>query len=508
MRKIVYIATAAGLMLGSCSKDFLQRTPESSITDGSFFKEESHFSQALVGAYASLRGLKGSRAAYVMGEMRSDNTFYEYNPTDRGVQYINMELADGFLDDASSNVTPEMYNSAYVAISRANSIISSSENVELRPEFINPVLGEAKFIRALSYFDLVRYYGGVPLYLSKVTGEADAYLQRSSAADVYQVIEDDLKDAIAKLPNPSFPQVGRANKGAAKMLLADVYITQKKFDLAYPELNDLMTMGYDLLNNYADVFRLANKNSVESIFEIQYQQGNQGQQSSFVYAFLPITDDASMLTGATGRVSAGGWNVPTQEMIDTYEAGDERLEGSISIIEGTGPVGQMVIEAVKSPVGYVTPPGKRSYNFINKFLNPHSLLNNTDDNFPVYRFSEALLAMAETLNELDRSSEALPFLNRVRNRAGLGDINTTNKEELRDIILHERRVELAFENKRWHDLVRTGKAIEVMTANGAYLKALFPNLPSNSYELNQDKLLFAIPLREIQIGNLEQNRGY
>ncbi len=507
MKKVIFIIYA-GLFLTSCSKDFLQLTPQSSITDGNFFKEEAHFSQALVGAYASLRGVKGSRAAYIMGEMRSDNTFYEYNSTDRGVQYINMELADGFLDDASSNVTNEMYNTSYAAISRANSIISNLEKVELRPEINAQILGEARFIRALCYFDLVRYYGPVPLYLNMVTGQADAYLQRSSVADVYKAIEDDLKDAIAKLPNPSFPQNGRANKGAAKMLLADVYMTQKKFDLAYPELNDVVALGYDLLDDYGDVFRLANKNSVESIFEIQYQQGNQGQQSSLIYAFLPITDNASMLTGTTGRVSAGGWNVPTQEMIDTYEADDERLEASISIIEGTGPVGQMVIEDVKSPVGYVTPVGKRSYRFINKYLNPHSLLNNTDDNFPVYRFSEALLALAETLNELDRGGEALPFLNRVRNRAGLGNITTTDKVALQAIILHERRVELAFENKRWHDLVRTGKAIEVMTQNGIYLKALNPNLPANSYNINADKLLFPIPLREIQIGSLEQNKGY
>ncbi|HRP33881.1 MAG TPA: RagB/SusD family nutrient uptake outer membrane protein, partial [Agriterribacter sp.] len=197
-----------------------------------------------------------------------------------------------------------------------------------------------------------------------------------------------------------------------------------------------------------------------------------------------------------------------QEMIDTYEPQDERLEASISIIEGTGPVGQMVIESVNSPVDYITPPGKRSYRFIKKYLHQHSLINNTEDNFPVYRFSEALLAMAETLNELDRASEALPFLNRVRNRAGLPNITETNKGALGEIILHERRVELAFENKRWHDLVRTGKAIEVMNQNGVYLKALYPNLPENSYTINQDRLLFPIPLREIQIGNLEQNNGY
>lgn len=506
MKKLTYVLLA--LVFCSCNEEFLQVTPESSITDANFFKEQSHFEQALVGAYASLRGVKGGRSAHLMGEMRSDNTFYEYNSTDRGVQYIAWELLDNFLDDASGPVISEMYNNAYTSISRATAIIDNVPKVELRPEFADRAIGEAKFIRALCYFDLVRFFGGVPLYLSQVTGASDAYLPRSTVEEVYQAIESDLKDATSKLAPPTFPQQGKANRGAAKMLLADVYLTQKKYELAQVELSDVVSMGYDLLPNYASVFDLANKNSVESIFEIQYQMGNQGQQSSFVYWFLPITDDASLLTGTQGRVASGGWNVPTQEMIDAYEPNDERLEGSISIIQGTGPVGQMVIESVHSPVGYTTPAGKRSYRFINKFLNPHSLINNTDDNFPVYRYSEALLAMAEVLNELNRSSEALPYLNRVRSRAGLPNVAETDQETLRDIILHERRVELAFENKRWHDLVRSGTAIEVMNQNGAYLKPLFGHLPDNSYKLTQENLVFAIPLREILIGNLEQNTGY
>jgi len=419
-----------------------------------------------------------------------------------------MELVDGFLDDASSVVTNEMYNNAYAAIARTNSLIDNIANVQLRPEFADQVIGEAKFIRALCYFDLVRYYGGVPLYLNQVKGAGDAYLQRSTVEEAYQAIELDLTDAISKLGNPTFPQVGRANKGAAKMLLADVYLTRKKYDLALGELTDVIAMGYDLLSDYGALYTLGNKNSVESIFEVQYQMGNQGQQSSFIYAFLPITDDASMLTGTQGRVSAGGWNVPTQEMVDSYESNDKRLEASIRIIEGTGPVGQLHIESVHSPVGYTTPAGKRSYRFINKYLNPHSLLNNTDDNFPIYRFAEALLAMAEVLNELDRAPEALPFLNRVRQRAGLPNVTETDTELLKEIILHERRVELAFENKRWHDLVRTGKAIDVMNRNGEYLKPIFTNLPDNSYNVTPERLLFPIPLREILIGNLEQNLGY
>jgi hypothetical protein len=508
MKRKLYISLLLLGMMSSCSESFLELSPESSITDGTFFKEQSHFEQALVGAYAGLRGIKGSRSAYVMGEMRSDNTFYEYNSTDRGVQYINMELADGFLDDASSNVTNEMYNNAYSVISRTNSILSNIPKVQLAQAVSDRIVGEAKFIRALAYFDLVRFYGGVPLYLDLVKGVEDAYLQRSTVEQVYAAIEADLTDAIAKLAAPTFPQVGKATKGAAKMLLGDVYLTQKKYAPAEAQLKDIMGMGYDLLPDYASVFALNNKNSRESIFEVQYQQGNQGQNSSMVYAFLPITDNASMLTGTVGRVSAGGWNVPTQEMIDTYEASDARLPGSISIIEGTGPVGALVIDAVKSPVGYKPTPGKRSYNFVNKYLHPHSLINNTDDNVPVYRFSEALLALAEALNEQDKGAAALEYLNRVRKRAGLTAVTVTAKDQLREIIIHERRVELAFENKRWFDLLRTNKAIEVMTKNGEYLKKLYPVIPGNSYNVTAERLLFPIPLREIQIASLEQNKGY
>lgn len=508
MKRKLYISLLLLGMMSSCSERFLELSPESSITDGTFFKEQSHFEQALVGAYAALRGIKGSRSAYVMGEMRSDNTFYEYNSTDRGVQYINMELSDGFLDDASSNVTNEMYNNAYSVISRTNSIISNIPNVQLAQAVSDRIIGEAKFIRSIAYFDLLRFYGGVPLYLDLVKGVGDAYLQRSTVAQVYAAIEADLTDAITKLANPTFPQIGKANKGAAKMLLSDVYLTQKKYALAEAQLKDIIGMGYDLLPDYASVFALNNKNSKESIFEVQYQQGNQGQNSNLVYAFLPITDNASMLTGTVGRVSAGGWNVPTQEMIDTYEAGDARLPGSISIIEGTGPVGALVIDAVKNPVGYKPAAGKRSYNFVNKFLHPHSLINNTDDNVPVYRFSEALLALAEAMNEQDKGAGALEYLNRVRKRAGLAPVTTTAREQLRDIIMHERRVELAFENKRWFDLLRTNKAIEVMTQNGQYLKKLYPNIPANSYNVTAERLLFPIPSREIQIASLEQNKGY
>ena len=512
MKKLLYIVTIASLLLTACSEDFLEIVPESSVTSGNFYETEAQFDQALNGAYAAVRDAKGSIAAWTMGEMRSDNTHLEFNVTNRGPGYMEREYADFFLDDNSSGLVASKYNACYVGIARVNEILQYISEAGFSQPTVDRFTGQAKFLRALFYFDLVRYFGRVPLYLKAVQGAGDAYLPRSSVEEVYQVIIEDAQEAIQKLPETSFPQDGRATQGAAHMLLADVYLTQKNYSLAETELRSITQMGYNLLPDYASVFSLSNKNSEESIFEIQYQQGNQGQNSNFVYPFLPLASDVSMITGITSQNrQGGGWNVPTFEMINSYEPDDQRLEASIAIAEGTGVIGDMLIEAVKSPIGYTTPSGKRAYPFIKKYLHAHSLEQNTDDNFPIYRYAETLLSLAEVLNEQGKPSEALPYLNLVRARAGLAASTETNQALLRDIIAHETRVELAFENKRWLDLVRTGKAIEVMTQNGEYLKDFHAGesyIPDNSYNVTQARLLFPIPDREVQIGGLEQNPGY
>lgn len=511
MKKHIYISLIAIFYLTGCSDDFLELVPESSVTSGNFYKTEAQFNQALHGAYASVREVKGSVAAWSMGEMRSDNTHLEFNVTNRGPQYIEREYADFFMDESTSGLIASKYNSSYVGIARVNNILDQISTVGLSDQVVDGISGQARFLRALFYFDLVRYFGGVPLYVKAVKGADDAFLPRSSAEEVYQVIIEDLQEAIQKLPETKFPQSGMATKGAARMLLADVYLTLKNYPQAEAELKSITQMGYSLLPEYASAFSLSQKNSVESIFEVQYQQGNQGQQSNFLYHFLPLSADVSKITGITSQNrQGGGWNTPTFEMIESYEPGDKRLEASIGIAEGTGVVGDMFIEAVKSPVGYTPPTGKRVYPFIKKYLHAHGLEQNTDDNFPVYRYADALLALAEVLNEQGKP-EALTYLNPVRIRAGLAPVTETNQALLRDIIAHERRIELAFENKRWLDLVRTGKAIEVMNKNGQYVKAVHAGesyLPDISYNLTPNRLLFPIPNREILIGKLEQNPGY
>jgi starch-binding outer membrane protein, SusD/RagB family len=514
MKNSLYLIASSALILMSCSEDFLNKVPESTLTAGSFYKNENHLNQALNGAYQVLRSTSSgfNAAVYSMGEMRSDNTHYTFNSGNRSDGMVHREDADNFLDESVSSVVSSRYNSLYTGISRVNSLLKNIPVLELTEEAENRITGEAKFLRALFYFDLVRYFGGVPIYLQEVRDASSAFVQRSSVQDVYDVILSDLQEAVTKLRVPNFPQDGRATQGSARMLLADVYLTLKNYPLAEAELIKITEMGYDLLPDYASVFRLNNKRSIEHIFEVQYDAGL--QQHSNPYNFLPYSMDLSIITGISGvnnNTSGAGFNVPTSDLIDSYEPNDTRLEASIAIAEGTGERNMMVIETVISPLNYTPPAGKVSNAFIKKFVNPHAIRNQADDNFPVYRYSEVLLSLAEVLNEQNKSSEALPYLNLVRYRAGLLPITESNQDLLRDIIAHERRVELAFENKRWLDLVRTGKAIEVMNNFGEYIKEVYGPLGylrTDAYNVTSNRLIFPIPYREIQIAKLEQNPGY
>lgn len=508
MKRLKLYSILPLFILTACSDDFLRVVPESSITTGNFYKTETQFLQALTGVYASLRGGISSEASWIMGEMRADNTRFDFNPNDRGEPYLMREDIDKFMDNSSNQWVADKYNNCYAGISRANAIIDRLPESSVGETAKQRIMAEARFLRALFYLDLVRYYGDVPLYLHEVKGVGDANLPRSPSGEVFDAITEDAQYAMENLPAPTTTQDGRATKGSAAMLLAYVYMTNKNFAQAETTLKTITQMGYGLLPDYASVFSTTNKNSKESIFEVQYQQGNQGQNSSFVYNFMPIANTV-LLTGIDGVNRIGGWNIPTMEMIASYEANDKRLEASIGIAEGSGSTGFFTIEAVKSPVGYTQPAaGKIFKPYIKKYLHPHSLLYNTDDNFPVYRYADALLLLAEALNENGKSADALTYLNQVRVRAGLNPTTEKDQTALRKIIAHERRVELAFENKRWMDLVRTGQAIDIMTENGKYLKSFDPLLPANSYQVTQNRLIYAIPNREVIIGNLSQNPGY
>lgn len=502
----------SGMISFNSCDDFLEISPETNLTDATFYKTESHFEQALVGAYQSLRGLV--YPGIFMDEMRTDNTFFRYYMPDRGPADWVEDIIQ-WTDQSQTTAVNQRYYSNYSGISRTNTILTRIESAGISAEAKQRISGETLFLRAFYYFDLVTHYGGVPLYLEEVVDEASSYKSRATADEVYAQIISDLQSAIPSLPIvTTFPQSGRATKGAAKMLLAKAYMSKasREYTLAESELRDVINMNYGLLDNYADVFDPSNKNHKESIFDIQYREGVDGQESSILYYMLPKTSDTQILTGiSVNNTSLGGWNVPNQEFIDSYEEGDLRLSVSVKVIEGTLNGGHpyfdpVVCLAIKEVGDYTPDPDKVYYPFISKFLHgPYSRPNNTGENWPIFRFADALLLLAENLVQQGKNNEALPYLNKVRNRAGLSDLS----EATLDNILNERRFEFAFENLRWTDLIRTGKVIEIMTAYGKLMKSKYDFLPANSYNITEHRLIYPIPYRETQLDTkLEQNPGY
>ena len=226
--------------------------------------------------------------------------------------------------------------------------------------------------------------------------------------------------AINRLPDQySDNQNGRAANGAARMLLADIYLTTKKYDLAIQQLKPLLTSVYQLNTNYADNFDVKKKNGPESIFEVQYMEGPNKLHSVLADRFAPWDSPDGLTTGFPIDHDAGnGWNIPTQDFIDAYEPGDQRRAASVG-------------------ENYVSEQTGKLVPYVKKYNGPHSVRGISGNNFPIYRYSNTLLMIAECLNETGASGEALQYLNQVRNRAGLSAFINPSQPELRKAILRK-----------------------------------------------------------------------
>lgn len=464
--KTKYIAAwilAAGLMTG-CGDSFLTVNPETALSSNNFFTSENDFKQAVNATYEPFRQMYNERA-WILEEMHSDNTYYARNilygavdPTENVADFA-VPTANGVT--ANDNVLVQ-YRLNYRIIARANQIIALIDGVDFDAASKANLKGQALFLRAFAYFDLVRLFGKVPLHLTPATGREDAPQPLAATEEIYAQIEKDAKEAITGLLDKTKQEAGRATSGAAKTLLANLYITQKKWALAEPLLREIVTSGhYALMPDYNDAFSTTagNKNNKESIFEIQYMEGSSGYNGNQIYRFIPSPITAAEIAPLTGTsnpqpTSQESNNIPTPDLIAAYEAGDKRKDISI---------------------GYVTLSGSlaenKVYPYIKKYARPHSLHNNTGQNWPVYRYAEVLLFLAESLNEQGKTADAATYLNQVRTRAGLGATKAGSQADMREAIFKERRVELAFENKRWFDLTRTGRVKEIIGAYGAKVKA-------------------------------------
>ena len=464
MKKKIIIACLASFLITGCRDEFLTVIPETQLSSGIFFVSESDFKQAVNAAYVPLRQMFNERA-WVLEEMHSDNTYYARNtlygavdPTENVADFA-VPTAGGVT--ANDNVLVQ-YRLNYQVISRANQILTTIDPVDFAAESKNNLKGQALFLRAFCYFDLVRLFGKVPLHLTPVVGREDAALPLSTTEEIYAQIEKDAKEASTLLLNKAKQEAGRVTSGSAKTLLANLYLTQKKWAQVETLMKEVITNdGYTLMPDYANAFSTtsANKNNQESIFEIQYMEGSAGYNGNQIYRFLPSPITAAEIAPITGTsnpqpTSQESNNIPTPDLIAAYETGDKRKDASIGYVT----LSQALTE-------------NKTFPYIKKYAKTHSLQNNTGQNWPVYRYAEVLLFMAEALNEQGKTAEAATYLNQVRTRAGLANTTASGQATMREAIFKERRVELAFENKRWFDLTRTGRVKEIIGAYGAKVKA-------------------------------------
>lgn len=466
----------------SCGKNFLEEGPRR-VTIQDLINNPQDGAQRVIGAvYNKLYDWQQHSFSWIgITSIASDDADKGSEPGDTGADKHEL---DNWTFNPSAISFFEVWESNFQGIGRATYALKFLEQMQLAPAEKSRYEGEAKMLRAYFYFNLVRTFGGVPK-IEKVLEsqeEIDATSVRKSAAEIYAFIESDLNAAITGLP-VSIPasERGRLTKGAAQALLAKVYLYQAKWGPAKSMADAVIASGqYALLTDYSMIWREAGEFSSESIWEVNAigTTPSKGIEGYFV---------VQAPRGGLGW----GFNTPTQDLANSYEAGDTRKAATIIV------TGQTLWD------GYVTPSTSPNpmYNYKSYVSKTQETFNgddwNANKNLRILRYAEVWLIKAEAENELGNLTAAQNALDEVRNRANLGNTTAATKDDLRNAIWQERRVELAFEHDRMFDLRRTGRAAAVLQAHGK-------NYISPKHDL------FPIPQRQIDLSNnrLQQNPGY
>ncbi|SDD37861.1 RagB/SusD domain-containing protein [Mucilaginibacter pineti] len=484
------IALILSAVLVSCKKDFLDKAPLDSVNTGNYYKTAEDAVNAVNAAYQPLQRPKLYNFRIWTTDIMAGNSV---TGAGGGTDGIETQDEQNFVTTSANAGILDIYRGPAPGILQCNIVLQKVPAIDMDAALKNRVLGEAKFLRALYYFNLVRLFGDVPLITKPQVVGDDLKLKRSPKADVYTLIIQDLTDAMGLLPAASTysgADIGRASKGSAVGLLAKVYLTLGNYQQTVDLCKQVTALGYSLNTNYADNFSATKKNTGESLFEVQYS-------GATTYGFFDDFNQsawASTFTGPRNSDFVGGaygWDQPTQEFVNSYESGDLRKDITI-LYPGCPAFDGKAYLASYSTTGFN----------LRKFLVPKSIspdYNTNPEDFPVLRYADVLLMQAEAMNELSQGGAETP-LNLVRNRAGLGNVATgLSKDAFRTAVLHERRMELAFEGQRWFDLIRIN--------NGQYgLDFLHTIGKSNA---TAKFLLLPIPQQEIDSNpNLVQNPGY
>jgi hypothetical protein len=511
MKKIFFpLLLAMSLVtLSGCEKD-LEQAPISSGSVPTFYKTADDFTHAINAAYSALRNFPDRQLT--MSETRSDNI---YGVSSQGLR--TWEPINNFSTAIASNEYPsDTWSSDYLGIYRANILLDQlAENGTVLTDAVrNRMEGEAKFLRAMFYLDLVRYFGKVPLIDHALSPQEAGKLPRANVADVYNLMIADLQTAITKLPaSHAAADLGRATSGAAKGMLARVYLTRSgptygingpglgtnDYAAAYALLNELTGTGtpYQFLTGtgaYANIFSYTNENNREVLFDVQYVAGGTGLGASFPSILL--TNNYFQAIGAGTTFGTGDELRPAStNLLNSYAAGDLRKAFSIQ-------------------QGYTTttsPPATETRAAMKKYVDGAKRGSSRTDwpiNFIVLRYTDVLMMKAEAILKGGGGSQADAdaIVNQVRARAGItGTVTGVTYDQL----MEERRREFVGEGLRWHDLVRSGKAIDIMNA---WILEQEPNAATRRmrYPLNANDLLFPVPQVELAASSYlyEQNPGY
>lgn len=412
---------------------------------------------------------------------------------------------DNFLHTPTNIFVGSLWGGHYGAIAKCNQALKALETATVDETTKKRWIGEVRFLRGYYYFNLVRYYGGVPAVLRVPDSAQDAntddkFQTRASKEDIYNIIKDDLQFAVDNIPLRNATGKGRINKGTAQSMLAKVYLYEKNWQKVYDLTTEVINSGqYALLDKYEKIWRFEGDNSSESIFEIQTGTFNNTDFGVRGYCVW----QGPRVGGKGGWTDLGfGFCTPSRQFVNSYESGDKRRSATVIEIDdsGTGK-GTVLFD------GYRIPSKDSIENYFYNYKAYHSELktiepylgnrDNKQKNIHILRFADVILMQAEAANELGNAGLAISNLNRIRSRAGLPDTNAAGGTALRDAIWKERRYELALEHDRFFDIVRQGRAAEIMKAAGK-------NFVAGKHEL------LPIPALQIELsgGKLTQNPGY
>lgn len=503
-----------GLSLFSCKK-IIDLYPQSNLNTATYYSTSDEVKSALTGSYNGLQ--RPLSIEWQVTELRSDNS-KQGAPGSTASTNRDLSDLDMFIPSTSHQGIYTYWLNTYNNIHNVNIILQklgvsynpttgsiSLENVSIpisvtdRKQFA----GEAMFIRAYHYFNLVRLYGGVFLVHTPISPAESKTMNRVSVAEIYKLIEADLKTAATWMNGLKFNQIpvndiGRATSWAAKGLLGKVYLTQNRKAEAITQLQDVITnSGYSLQSNYANVFSITNEMNSEILFAVRYKAGGLGLGSPFANTFAPLGSGAAVVNG-----DGQGLNYPTADL-DTATNGDNR-KATIIGVYGTGTAAKW---------------------YVKKYISAVAIANDAENDWPVLRFADILLMMAEAQGY---SQSSIDYINTVRPRAGLANytlagLPTVAKFE--EALSNERRIEFAFENQRFFDIVRftttltTINAVQVMKDHFAdeffthyrtYV-APAPTLAELYAQTIPDRMLLPIPQREIDTNTqlvIPQNPSY